>query len=318
MSARLPLLSKTPFVLDERPLIEATSPHAGLLSISRVFRSLGLPGLIEANLNLRKRQRGFSEAQAIESVCLLQAVGGDCPEDMRLLANDDCLARGLGYQPPKATAVREFLELFHQKELEKLRPQRTVQKSFIFPSSAPIASLQQVQCGLVGRISKLYEKEGKALHIATVDQDATIIESHKKAAYFHYDDGRGYQPMVAVWAEADLVLADEFRDGNVPAIQAPLTCAQMAFAALPGTITQRYFRGDSGCHENQLVDWLKHPDRQNEPGGRIGFAISARMSDPLAQALRKISETGLEDLWQRGGRHIAPVGRSGLCARRHL
>src|ERR1017187_9324449 len=112
MSARLPLLHKTPFVLDERPLYEATSPHAGLLSVSRVYRALGLPALVGANLALRKRQRGFAEAQFIESISLLQTVGGECPEDMHLLAGDDCLARGLGYGPPKATAVREFLERF--------------------------------------------------------------------------------------------------------------------------------------------------------------------------------------------------------------
>ena len=99
--------------------------------------------------------------------------------------------------------------------------------------------------GSVRQIAQRYEKAGQAQRIATVDQDATIIESHKKAALHHYDEGRGYQPMVAVWAEADLVLADEFRDGNVPAKQAPLTCAKLAFAALPENITQRYFRGDS-------------------------------------------------------------------------
>ena len=43
MSARLPLLHKTPFVLDARPLYEATSPHAGLLSLSRAYRALGVP-----------------------------------------------------------------------------------------------------------------------------------------------------------------------------------------------------------------------------------------------------------------------------------
>src|SRR5437879_5295135 len=205
MSARLPLLHKTPFVLDPRPLQEATSPHAGLLGISRVFRSLGLPNLIAANLPLRKRQRGFTEAQLIESMVLLQAVGGECPEDMHLISKDAWL-----------------------------------------------------------------------------------------------EEGRGYQPMVAVWAEADLVVADEFRDGNVPAKQAPLTCAKLAFAALPETITQRYFRGDSACHENELLGWLKHPDRGQEPGGRIGFAVSAVMSQPLAKALREVKEAdwkkfGIED-----------------------
>src|SRR2546422_7462764 len=119
---------------------------------------------------------------------------------------------------------------------------------------------------------------------------ATIIESHKQAAYRHYEEGKGYQPMVAVWAEADLALADEFRDGNVPAKQDPLGCAKLAFAALPETIKERYFRGDSACHENELLDWLKHPDREKEPGGRIGFGVSAVQSEPLAAALRKISQ----------------------------
>jgi hypothetical protein len=290
MSARLPLLHKTPFVLDPKPLLEATSPHAGALAISRAYRSLGLPQLIAANLTLRKRQRGFSEAQMIESLCLLQTIGGECPEDMHLLAKDDCLERGLGYPPPKVTAVREFLELFHEVSLEKLRPKREEQKSFIFPSSQPVAALQEVQRGLVRRIAKRYAEQGQAQRMATVDQDATIVESHKEAAYYHYDEGRGYQPMVAVWAEADLVLADEFRDGNVSAKQAPLTCAKLAFAALPETITERYFRGDSACHESGLLDWLKHPDRGLEPGGRIGFAVSAVMSPELAAVLRQVKE----------------------------
>jgi hypothetical protein len=290
MAARLPLLHKTPFVLDERPLLEATSAHAGALSISRASRALGLPQLIGANLTLRKRQRGFTEAQFIESISLLQAVGGECPEDMRMLLGDECLERGLGYELPSVTATREFLERFHNKDLEKLRPQRDVQKSFIFPSSGPITALQEVQSGLVRRVAKLYERQEQPQKIATVDQDATLIESHKAAAYHHYEEGKGYQPMVAVWAEADLVLADEFRDGNVPAKQAPLTCAKLAFGALPETILRRYFRGDSACHENDLLEWLKHPDRSAEPGGRIVFAISAVMSEPLAKALRELKE----------------------------
>jgi hypothetical protein len=245
---------------------------------------------VSTNLSLRKRQRGFSEGQLIESISLLQTVGGECPEDMRLLIGDECLERGLGYELPSVTAVREFLERFHDQKLEKLRPEREVQKSFIFPSSGAVTALQEVQSGLVRRIAKLYEKQGQPQRIATVDQDATIIESHKQAAYYHYEEGRGYQPMVAVWAEADLVLADEFRDGNVPAKQDPLSCAQWAFAALPETIQRRYFRGDSACHENNLLEWLKHPDREKEPGGRIVFAVSAVMSEALAEALRKVKE----------------------------
>ena len=96
--------------------------------------------------------------------------------------------------------------------------------------------------------------------------------------------------MVALWAELDLVVADEFRDGNVSAKQDPLTCAQAAFGALPATVRQRYFRGDSACHNNELLGWLRHPDRAKEPGGPIHFAVSAMMSDSLATALREVGE----------------------------
>lgn len=291
MSARIPTQKKSPFEIDPRPLDEMASPHAGLLATSRALRSLGIPALAEANLQLKQRDRGCSEGQYIESLVLLQTAGGDCPEDMSLIAGDSCLERGLGFALPKTGAVRAFLNRFHDEELAATRPSREVQKSFILPSSKPVQGLQSVLAGAVRRTARLYGEQGQALRLATVDQDATIIESHKASALAHYEGGRGYQPMVAVWAEADLVLADEFRDGNVPAQQEPLTCAQLAFAALPGTIQQRYFRGDSACHENELLGWLNHPDRAKEPGGRIGFAVSARMSPDLAKAIAQVQHS---------------------------
>jgi hypothetical protein len=52
---------------------------------------------------------------------------------------------------------------------------------------------------------------------ATIDLDATVIENHKREAWMTYLGEKGYQPVMAYWAEEDLILADEFRDGNVPA-----------------------------------------------------------------------------------------------------
>ena len=283
-------MHKTPFHLDPNPLLEASSPHAGALATSRAFRSLGFPDLIALHLDLRHRRRGFSEAQMIESIVLLRTIGGDCPEDLYLLAADTCLERGLGYAPPKPTAARGFLERFHDDSLEKLRPPREQQLSFIVPSSLPVQGLQQVLAGGVRNIAVRYEQQQQRLSIATIDQDATIVESHQRAAFDHYQGGRGYQPMIALWAEADLIVADQFRDGNVPAKQEPLTCCQMAFEALPETVTTRYFRGDSACYESNLLDWLASPERAQEPGGGIGFAVSAMMSPQLAQTIDAVPE----------------------------
>ncbi len=317
MPARIPILNKSPFAIDPRPLREMGSAHAGLLSVSRALRSLHLGGLVEANLALKSRQRGFTEGQMVESLVLLQVLGGDCPEDISMLAEDPCLVRGLGYTPPKASAVRSFLNRFYDEDLAALRPPREQQKSFIVPSSAAQQGLNRVLAGMVGRIAALLKKHGQEQKIATVDQDATIIESHKKSALFHYENGRGYQPMVALWSEVDLALASEwsrqeasdidcpqdspqgrsagdgtsqFRDGNVPAKQSPLSCAQMAFAALPAGIKERYFRGDSACHENELTAWLSDPARSLEPGGRIGFCVSAVMEKSLAAAVQEVKE----------------------------
>jgi hypothetical protein len=130
--------------------------------------------------------------------------------------------------------------------------------------------------------------------IATVDQDATIIESSNREALRTYEGERGYQPMLAVWAEMNVVLADEFRDGNVPAMMEPLNVAKRSFAALPETVTTYYFRGDSACHECNLVNWLRDENRVDGPRGPIGFAISARMNPALHEAIEKLGESAWE------------------------
>lgn len=157
-----------------------------------------------------------------------------------------------------------------------------------------VRALQEVQAGLVARAARLNEQQNRALHIATVHQDAAIIESPKRSALPHDEGGRRYQPMVAVWAEADLVLADEFRDGNVAARQEPLNCARLAFAVLPSTVRERYFFGDSACHGNELLGWLRHLDREKESAGRIGFAISTVMSRGLDPALAAVKDSELK------------------------
>jgi hypothetical protein len=96
--------------------------------------------------------------------------------------------------------------------------------------------------------------------------------------------------MVAAWAERSLILADEFRDGNVPALSGPVTCARAAFAALPETVTEYYFRGDSACHESGLLNWLRDAEREGGPQGFIGFAVSARMSEDLGKTLKAVPD----------------------------
>jgi hypothetical protein len=281
-------MSKTPFAIDPHPLAGACSARAGLSAVSRVFRSLNLPGVCEANLGgLKARKRGLEAGAMIESLLLLHAAGGDCMDDMDRLGEDQGLSRMLGYPLPASRSVRDFLERFHDParvgEAER-RAQGQQQLAFI---PEPTEALE----GLARLLTASARNAARAMGpwtIATVDEDATLIESHKRTAKTTYEGYRGYQPMLSVWAETGLVLADEFRDGNVPARMAPLRCAQAAFAALPPGITRRYFRGDSACYEWELLDWLRQPARAAEPGGPIGFAISAPLSQELARVVKAV------------------------------
>jgi hypothetical protein len=133
-------------------------------------------------------------------------------------------------------------------------------------------------------------RRGAGERIATVDMDATAIESWKREAKATDEGGSGYQPMVAVWSEMNLVVAEEFGDGNVPAPKDPLRVAKRAFAALPGTIQERYFRGDSACDEEELLSWLRDEKRADGPEGLIGFAVSARMNPALREEIASIPE----------------------------
>jgi len=73
--------------------------------------------------------------------------------------------------------------------------------------------------------------------------------------------------------EEDLIVADEFRDGNVPGGKDPLTSVRRAFEALPGWVEQRYFRGDSADYYEPLLKYLVQE--------QIRFSISADMSPEL-------------------------------------
>ncbi|MBI3178139.1 MAG: transposase, partial [Deltaproteobacteria bacterium] len=128
-------------------------------------------------------------------------------------------------------------------------------------------------------------------HRATLDHDATIQESHKVQAHGHYKGGRGYQPAAIYWAEQDLVVGDEYRDGNVPAAMANLPLIQRGFQSLPDSVTEYFFRADSACYEHKLLKWLSDDTREGGPAGHIGFTISADMTADLRRECAAVPES---------------------------
>ena len=244
---------------------EEVTAHAGLPLVVEAARAVRLEEVVEAELPVAKRQRGFSAAEKLEALILLVASGGDRVEDIRILAEDTGLGRLLDRELPSPDALLDFLSAFDEPQVWAQRPRE--EKSWVPPETAPLQGLSAVNRALVARAA------ARPTTTATIDHDGTILEAHKRDALIAYEGTRGYQPLVAVWVEEDLIVADEFRDGNVPGNKDPLTSVRRAFEALPAWVEKRYFRGDSADYYEPLLKYLVKE--------QIGFSISADMSPEL-------------------------------------
>lgn len=276
------------FEIDPEPLEEVITAYAGVPLLLRAARSLDVPGSVRRHLHLKQRQRGLDEASYVESFLVLNALGGDCLEDFDRLREDAGLEEMLGHEVPSPEAARKFLYQFHDPEKVE-QAQRELpagQASYIPEESVPLRALAQVNQEVVQEIGRRCADQ----KIATIDLDATVIESWKREAQATYQGGKGYQPMLALWAEMDLAVADEFRDGNVPAHSDLLGVTQRAFQALPETVQEYLFRGDSACWDRSLLRWLRDEQRTPGPQGKITFAISVRMTSSLKQHIQRIGE----------------------------
>jgi len=258
---------------------EQTTARAGLPLVVEALRAVGVDEAIETGLQLARRQRGFTEVAKTEALVLLIAAGGERVEDIRILSEDRGLLRLLGGPLPSPDALLDFLNAFEDPAIAARRPPEKA--AWVPPESAPLQALDAVNRTLVARVAE------PAAAVATIDHDGTIIESHKRDAYMAYEGTRGYQPLVAVWAEQDLIVADEFRDGNVAGGEDPLASVQRAFAAVPGRVRERYFRGDTADYYTPLLKWLVREG--------IGFAIGADMG----KELRRGCEAVPPEAWDR-------------------
>jgi len=280
------------FEIDPEPLEESVTALGGLPLLLRAIRSLDVPGSVKRNLQVKKRERGFDEPTYVESFLVLNAVGGDCLEDLDRLREDPGVAEMLGHQVPGTVASRKFLYQFHDEtKIEQAQQELALDRvSYIPEESDPLRGLAQVNQDIVQELGRRCADQ----KIATIDLDGTIIESWKKQAKKTYEGSSGYQPLLALWAEMNVVVADEFRDGNVPAQQAQLPVTKRAFQALSSTVKELYFRGDSASYEESLLSWLRNEERPEGPSGFIGFAVSARMNPTFHQEIMATPE----DRWQ--------------------
>ena len=269
---------RLPFEIDDTIDPTLVTGRAGVPLVIELFRQLGVAQTIDAEVAVKQRQRGLSPSQLVESLIVLWASGGDRCQDLTTLREDQALATLLGYPLPAATTVRDFLDTFHVEggPLWAAGPAATI----------PLESAPLVGVGLANRTLVAGLQRGARETTATLDVDATLVESHKDAATVAYDGTRGYQPVVVLWAEQDVILHDQFRDGHVPAGCGNVRVLEQAMGNLPQGVTEIRLRADSALYETAVLRWCE--------ARQIPYAISADMSDPLKAEILRLPEAA----WQ--------------------
>jgi len=269
--------TRLPFELDQQAETAALTAHGGVPLLIEAFRTSGAAAVLDASVVIKRRRRGLPASQLVEGLFSLWAAGGERCEDLAQLREDVALALLLGHGLPAPQTARDFLDGFD----EAVPPLWQGERCRVQGEGDRLQGLAKASRQLV---AWLQERSPQA--VATIDVDASILESQKRSALATYDGRTGYQPVVALWAEQDVVLADEFRDGNVPAGSGNRRVVEQALAMLPLGVDRIFVRGDSALYEQALLRWL-------EARG-IGYAISADMGHELAAAARAVPG----DAWQ--------------------
>jgi hypothetical protein len=256
------------FELDHEIGIGAVTAHGGVPVLVEHFRSSGAAAAVDAAVSYKTRKRGLSASEMVESLLALWACGGEPCEDLDRLRADDGLSLLLGHGLPAAQTARDFLGRFEEPDLPLLGGG----KSAVREEGRGLRGLAAASAAVVADLQRRAPQP-----VATLDVDATVLGSSKRAAKPTYDGQRGYQPVVAVWAEQDVVLADEFRDGNVSASTGNRRVIERALAALPAGVAEVYLRADSALYDHRLMVFL---DQR-----KVGFAISVPVSPGLGRRI---------------------------------
>lgn len=303
-----------PFKYEASTTAGATA-FAGLPLYLELSQVVGLHALVKQNMTPRCEDQGWQDEDVVTSLVLLNLAGGKHVSDIELLRRDEGLVRLLravacaglrrrerraklrrmeksGEDPlPSQSTVFRFLQSFHGPEQEVQREPGT---AVIVPEHRRLRGLWQVSAGLLEVM-----QQHRPLSEATVDGDATLVETHKASALPCYKKYKAYQPLNFYVAEWDMVAYSQFRDGNVPCGFRQLEALERALELLPAGIEKVRLRMDTQGYQWELLRYLA--EGHNRRFGVIEFAIGADVTPELKREVAKLREDEWQDLPREPG-----------------
>ena len=231
-------------------------------------------------------KQGYAPSQYILALILLNLTGGKSVSDIEVLEQDSGLKRlvrqwekgipslqdriftkGRKRVFPSPSRIFAFLDKCNDSNEAKERESTPKGKSKILNASDYFLGFLGLNKGVINIGQKLSPQE-----IATMDMDNNLVNSKKSNAQISYKKKSSYGPFNIFWYEMDMMLASEFRDGNVPAGFEQTRLFKEALELLPSSVKKVYHRSDSAGYQHELLEFLESGDSRF---GKIEFAISA-------------------------------------------
>jgi len=294
-----------PFQYEEERSDTGMTGLAGLPAYLDLAQVVGLSESIGRHLRVREGSQGWTDSQVMTALVLLNLAGGDCVDDLRILEADEGFCRvlrkaeahGLRRKErraldrrwrkerrralPSPSSVFRYLAAFHDPEQEKLREPSV---AFIPVPNEHLQGFARVNKDLLAFVQSHSPQD-----TATLDMDATLVETDKSDAKFCYKGFKSYQPLNTWWAEQGHVLHTEFRDGNVPAGFEQLRVFKEALDCLPEGVERVRLRSDAAGYQHDLLGYCDKGT--NERFGRMEFAVGCDVTPDFKRAVAEVDES---------------------------
>lgn len=225
------------FKLEITKKNSSVTSFGGLPLLRQALRKLGL---IEEMKRFFLKEKGFADEVILEALILLIAAGGRSLSDWEYLSGEIGFRKIYGACPSVDTLER------YLKRLEITIPDR----KFFSGQVGYSTCLEQLHRIL---IQKAYKLAGSPKKL-TLDLDGTLIETHKREALYSYEGTKAYQPMNVYCPELSMVIAHEFRDGNVSPAEGYQRLVERCRKILPGV--HFTVRGDAAAYQNDFLEWM--------------------------------------------------------------
>jgi hypothetical protein len=244
---------------------EQLTSHAGAALLEDFAHRLGVERVLDEELQVKVRERGYSEGQAIKGLVYNLILEGTHLSDLDVLRGDPGTQELLAAETILApTTAGEFLRKFDIGDVQ---------------------DLQRVHLRLQQRVRAHQQTSS-----CTLDLDSSIYEqcsTTKEGSTKAYNGEVGYHPLFAFWAEEGELLFSHLRRGSAYTARNILWFLRETYKRVPAT-AGKHLRADSGFYSKAVVEWCEVR--------RVTFTITAEQTAPLLAAIAALQESRWQPL----------------------